>query len=226
MSLYDTMINQFSCGCVMVGDVPTVTRCEDHGGYIVACHNQNVPERRYRNKGGDLNIWQGTLLHNLRRLKDQCFSFVFAYPELNILSPMSWLTHEAWRNTDMEMFRHLKRILKPGGYISFVVDPSVLHTVTYQASKVGLTIEIKGAVFDTFDPPASSTLAYTATDAKIHMLLYNEHRTKIPKSGSRILDISGLKLAHTMKRKKGNLLLVLAGHPLQFDTVRKRLEEF
>lgn len=225
MSHLDTMINHFNCGCVVVGDIPSIARCEEHDGCIVAFHNQNVPFRRWSNEAEDLNVWQGTLLHNLRRIKDGCFSFIFAYPELNILGPMNWLRPEAWRNADMEMMGHLKRILKPGGYISFVVDPSVLHTVTYQVSKLKMKIDVRGCILDRFEPSPSATLAYSLADAKVHLIVYNEYRDKIPEKGSRILDLSGLKLPYVLKRKKGNKLLVLTGHPYHFDKVTARLED-
>uniref|UniRef100_A0AB39CE26 Uncharacterized protein n=1 Tax=Pseudomonas phage HRDY3 TaxID=3236930 RepID=A0AB39CE26_9VIRU len=222
MSRYDTMINHFNCGCVLVGDVPTITRCEEHNGFIVTSHNQNVPERRFSNEHG--TVWQGTLLHSLRKIKDECFSYVYAYPEHHVLNAFNWLRPDAWRNKQMEEMRHLQRILKPGGYITFVVDPSVSHTVIYQAYRLGMTVEVRDCVTERFDPPKFSELSYATADAKVQLLVYNGHRDKIPEKGGRVLDISGMKLDKILKRKKKNSLLVLAGHPYQFDIVKKRLE--
>lgn len=222
MSHLDTMISFFSCGCHATGDIPTLARCEEHDGFIVVCHNHNVQERRFSNEHG--TVWQGTLLHSLRKLKDGQFSYVFAYPEHHVLNAMNWITPRAWRDAEMEMMRHLKRILAPGGYISFIVDPSVSHTVIYQAYKLGMKVDMKGCTFEFFEKQPYSEQSFAYADGKLRLLVYNEYREPVPAQGSRILDISGIKLNRVEKRKKKNKLLVLAGHPRQFDIVKKRLE--
>jgi len=222
MSYLDTMISYFNCGCHATGDIPILSRCEEHNGFIVVCANHDVKHQRFSNAYG--TVWQGTLLHNLRKLKDAQFSYVFAYPEHHVLNAMNWFTPKAWRDTDMELMHHLKRILAPGGYISFIVDPSVSHTVLYQAYKLGMKVDVKDATYEFFEKQPYSELSYAFADAKLHFIVYNDYREKIPESGSKILDISGIKLSRVEKRKKKNSLLVLAGHPRQFEIVKKRLE--
>lgn len=219
----DTMISYFSCGCHATGDIPTLSRCEEHDGFVVVCHNQNISERRFANEIG--HVWQGTLLHNLRKLKDAQFSYVFAYPEHHVLNAMNWITPRAWRDANMEMMRHLKRVLAPGGYIAFIVDPSVAHTVIYQAYKLGMSVDVKSPTFEYFAKQPYSELSFAFADAKIRLIVYNEYRSPIPASGSAVLDISGIKVDRVLRRKKKNKLLVLAGHPKQFDIVQKRLSQ-
>lgn len=223
MSYLDTMISHFSCGCHATGDIPILSRCAEHNGHVVVCSNHNVKERRFSSKNG--SVWQGTLLHNLRKIGDKKFSYIFAYPEHHVLYAMNWVTPKAWRDADMEMMQHLKRILKPGGYISFVVDPEVSHTVIYQAYRLGLEVSVRKPTFEYFDQQPYSTASFAFAAAKIHLIVYNEYRDKIPESGSKILDISGIKMSNVLKRKKGNSLLVLAGHSIQFDRVKKHLED-
>jgi len=221
MSRLDTMISFFSCGCHVEGDIPTLSRCEEHNGFVVVCHNQNVQERSFKSERG--TVWQGTLLHNLRRLRDDQFSYIFAYPEHQVLNAMKWVTPKAWRDTKMEMMYHLKRILKPGGYISMVVDPDVSNTVVYQAAKLKLKIDVRPFTFEYFEKEPYSTSSFAFADAKAHYILYKGYREKIPKSGSCVLDISGIKIQHVEKRKKDNKLLVLTGHNRQFDIVKNLL---
>ena len=221
MNPYETMISYYSCGCHAEGDIPTLSRCEEHDGYVVVCHNQNVQQRSFKSERG--TVWQGTLLHNLRRLKDAQFSYVFAYPEHHVLNAFRWITPKAWRDADMEMMHHLKRILQPGGYVSIVVDSEVSHTVLYQAAKLKMKIDVRPPTFEYFEKEPYSTASFAFADAKAHYILYNGYRDKIPKSGSAVLDISGIKMQHVEKRKKDNKMLVLTGHSRQFEIVKRLL---
>lgn len=221
MSRLDTMISLYNCGCYAVGDIPILSRCEEHNGHVVVCHNQNVSTDRFVHR--DMTLWQGTLLHNLRRLKAEQFSYIFAYPEHNELSASQWLTPDGWRRMRIEWIAQLKRVLKPGGYISMIVEPSVSHTVLYQAQLLGLNVDVRPHTTEHFEKEPYSTHSFAFADAKTHLILYNGYREKVPRKGSAILDISGIKIAHSEKRRHKNKMLVLCSHPYQFNSIKKRL---
>lgn len=221
MDRLDTMISLFNCGCYATGDIPTLSRCEEHNGFIVVCHNQNVKHEKFVHR--DMTLWQGTLLHNLRKLKAEQFSYIFGYVEHNELSASKWLTPTGWRNLRLEWMAQLKRVLAPGGYISLIFDPEVTHTVLYQAELLGMSVDIRPHTLDQFQKEPLSTHSYAFADAKVHLILYNGYREKIPKKGSAILDISGIKVSHSEKRKYKNKMLVLCAHPYQFNKIKQRL---
>lgn len=221
MSHLNTMISLFNCGCYATGDIPTLSRCEEHNGFIVVCHNQNVKHEKYVHS--DMTLWQGTLLHNLRKLKAAQFSYIFAYVEHNELSASKWLTPTGWRNLRLEWMEHLKRVLKPGGYISMIINPEVVHTVLYQAALLGLSVDVRPHTLEHFEKEPFSTHSYAFADAKVHLILYNQYRDKVPKQGSAILDISGIKISHSERRRKGNKMLVLCAHSYQFNKIKQRL---
>lgn len=221
MSHLSTMISLYSCGCHATGDIPTLSRCEEHGGYVVVCHNHSVQKRSLKKGRAILRL--DTLLHNLRRLKDNRYSYIFAYPEHHVMHAMAHMTPKAWRDTDMEMMGHLYRVLKPGGYISIIVDPSVSNTVLYQAAKLGFKVDVRPYTFEFFEKEPFSTASFAFADVKAHYILYKGHREKLPESGAHVLDISGVKLQYVERKLRKNKLMVLTGHVLQFNRVKTLL---
>lgn len=221
MSRLDTMISLYNCGCYAVGDIPILSRCEEHNGFVVVCHNQNVKEERFVHR--DMTLWQGTLLHNLRKLKAEQFSYIFAYPEHSELYASQFMSPLGWRNMRLEWLAHLKRVLKPGGYISMIFDPAVTHTVLYQAALLGLSVDVRPHTSEHYTKEPYSTHSYAFADAKAHLILYNGYREKVPKSGSAILDISGIKISRSERKRHKNKMLVLCAHPYQFNKIKQRL---
>lgn len=222
MNRYSKMISLFSCGCHATGDIPTLSRCAEHNGWIVACHNIDVPAAEFKSKS--MTLWQGTLLHSLRRLAADKFSYIYAYPEHHVLYALSWLTPKAWREHNMEMMQQLYRVLKPGGFISIVVDPSVVHSLLYQAHKVGFSVDVRGYTMEYFEAEVLSSTSFAYADAKAHFFLYKGYREKVPKKGAYILDISGIKIAKSERmRKDGNKMLTLCTSTYRFDRLKKAL---
>lgn len=222
MSRYDKMISLFSCGCHATGDIPTLSRCEEHNGWIVVCHNIDVPPAEYKCKY--MTLWQGTLLHSLRRLGTEKFSYIYAYPEHHVMNAMDWMTPKAWRDHEMEMMKQLYRILKPGGYISVVVDPGVVHSLLYQAHKIGFDVKVKKFTTEYFEAEPMSNTSFAYADAKAHFILYKGYREPVPEKGAYILDISGIKIAKSEKmRKKGNRMLTLCTSTYRFNRLKAML---
>lgn len=104
-----------------------------------------------------------------------------------------------------------------------IVEPSVTHTVLYQAALLGLSVDVRPHTTEFFEKEPYSTHSFAFADAKTHLILYNGYRDKVPKKGSAILDISGIKIAHSEKRRHKNKMLVLCSHPYQFNSIKKRL---
>lgn len=198
-----------------------VSRCAEHGGYVVVCHNQNVKKDSFVHER--MTLWQDTLLHGLRRMGENKFSFIFAYPEHHVLNAYKQVTPRAWRDARLEMFQHFKRILKPGGFMSMIVDPDVFSTVIYQAILAGLDFEIKKNTFEYFDPEPYSTASFAYADAKAHIILYKDYIDPIPEKGSAILDLTGVKLRHSEKYRKGNKMLTLCTNTYHFERLKKKL---
>lgn len=220
---YETMISYYSCGCYAVGDIPTISRCAEHNGWIVVQHNQNLREDKFKN--GPVTVWLGALLQQLKKLPDEKFSYVYAYPPHTALTPFNWMTPLGWRNARMDLMYHLARILKPGGYISMVFEPSLINSIAYHAAQHGLKIDVRDFTFELFDKEPFSTESYAFADAKAHFILYKGYRERVPKSGAHLLDITGIKPQHALKRLKKNRLLVLTQHQYQFQKIRTLIGE-
>ena len=218
---FDTMISHYSCGCYAVGDIPILSRCTEHNGWIVVQHNQSLREDKHKN--GPVTIWLGALLQQMRKLPDNKFSYIFAYPPHSVLNPMNWMTPKGWRNTRMDLMHELARVLKPGGYISMVFDPSVSDSIAYHAAQAGLNVDVRKYTFEYFEKEPYSSESFAFADCKAHFILYKGEREPVPKKGAYLLDITGIKTQYVEKRLKQNRLLVLTQHQYQFQRVRTLL---
>jgi hypothetical protein len=99
----------------------------------------------------------------------------------------------------------------------------VTHTVLYQAALLGLTVEARKHTLEHYQKEPYSTHSFAFDDAKTHLILYNEYRDKVPKKGSAILDISGIKIARSERMRHKNKMLVLCSHPYQFNRIKELL---
>lgn len=215
------MINLYSCGCHATGDIPIMTRCEQHNGWIVAAIEQ--ARRKEVLKTRRVTVWHDTLYNNLRRLPDQHFHHIFAYPEHDLLYAYSHMTPKAWREANIELFAQIKRLLKPGGYATLIVDYGALHTVLYQAAMVGLQHKIGKTLLKEFIPEPMYSRKYEFTDAKIMVDLFVGEKIKLPESGERVLDISSILLDRTLRRAKDNKILALCSCPHRFKLIKENV---
>lgn len=218
----DQMINLFVCGCHATGDIPAVSRCATHGGFVVSAYNHTVQRKVY--KHSRMTLVQDSLLNSLRRLPDEKFIHVFSYPEHGLLYAYNWVTPKAWRDLRLEFMSELFRVLKPGGYITFLLDPNVMHTVVYQAHLLGFGVEIRPPFIQEFHAEAFLKSSYSYSDAKMHIVLSKGKRASIPDSGEFVLDTSSILLRHSTKRAKGNKLLALTSDAVRFNIIKKELE--
>lgn len=132
------MRNFYSCGCYTCDDVPIVSRCGEHNGWVVCRTSFRVTNPRQLS-GERLKIIHHNLydvLENLRRPLD----LVFAYPEFDLFGAVHQMSDYGWRTQRMEIFEHIKRLLKPDGMAVFVVDVIDLGTTLYQAQLAGFEV--------------------------------------------------------------------------------------
>lgn len=216
------MINLYSCGCHATGDIPILTRCAIHNGWIVAAIEQT--RRREVLKTKRVTIWHDTLYNNLRKLPDARFHHIFAYPEHGILFATQHMTRTTWREANIELFAQIKRLLKPGGYATLIVDAHVLHTVLYQARMAKLDFKIGRILFNEFVPEPLYSRAYWFTDAKIMVDLFVDRKTKLPESGELVLDISSILLDRTLRRAKDNKVLALCSCPHRYKLIKRNVK--
>lgn len=216
------MLNLYSCGCHAEGDFSALSRCADHNGYIVA----TLEHARSRQviKSGSLTVWHDTLLNNLRRLKDQTFDHIFAYPEHDWFYAMQFMTPSAWRDQKMELFYHIRRLLKPHGYATLIVDYYALHTVLYQSEIHGFDVSLGKPLCKEFIPEPLYAKAYQFTDAKATVNLWKGERQNLPEFGATVLDVSSILLDRTMRRAKDNRVLALCGCPHRFRLIKENFQ--
>src|SRR5690606_7088607 len=204
------VMSLYNCGCIVSGDIPAISRCTKHNGHIVASFNHSM-ERRVC-KSDRLDLIQGPLVKTLRRFKPDMFWRIFV-SDLNDFYTYNWLTPRGWRNTKNLVIRELYRVLKPGGSVSCVIDPAVVHTVVYQARMVGFKVKVAGTLQRFF----AADLMFKDTEdfyaQKIHVRLYKDEILPLPDSGEYILDITCTMLRDAEKIKKGNKLVALTAEP-------------
>lgn len=215
------MKNIYSCGCHAEGDIPILSRCKDHNGYIVAA-TEHARTREVFNKSR-LTVWHDTLENNLSRLPDAAFEHIFSYPEHDLFYAQSFMTRKAWRDSPMGLFAHIKRLLKPEGYATLVVDYGALHTVLYQAGLADLDFKVGRTLFKEFIPEPLYGKAYEFTDAKVIVDLFVGSRKLLPETGAKVLDLSSILLDRTMRRSKQNKVLAFCNCPNRFKLIKKTL---
>lgn len=135
------MRNLYSCGCYVVGDVPVLSRCAYHNGYLVASLDNRVTKRQQL-KFGNCRIVHEHLSEVLPKL-NKPLDFAFSYPESHQFLAHQFCTPLGWTTARIEVFAHLKRLLKPEGKAVFIVDTHILRTVLYQAMLQGFQTDVR-----------------------------------------------------------------------------------
>lgn len=128
------MRNFYNCGCYVADDVSVISRCEHHNGWVVARTDFKVtnPRQLVVGKRKRLKVIHHNMYDVLEHLK-RPLDLIFAYPEFALFGVQHQLTPFGLRNSRMEVFDHILRLLKPDGKAVFLIDPVDLGVVTYQA---------------------------------------------------------------------------------------------
>lgn len=215
------MLNLYSCGCYAEGDIPTLSRCEEHNGFIVAVTGK--PRTRTTFKSGRILLWHDSLEENLKRLPDAKFAHIFSYPDHDVFYAYHHTAPHAWRNAEPVLLQHLKRLLKPGGYATLIVDGAVLHTLLYHAALVGLDAKVNRVLYKEFVPEPMYSRSYEFTDAKIMVDIYAGEKKNLPDSGEYVLDTSSILLDRVKRRAKSNKIVALCSCPSRFLLIKRDL---
>lgn len=135
------MRNFYSCGCYVSDDVPVISRCEHHDGWVVCRTDFQVTHPRQFQKG-NLKVIHQNLLDVMPMLK-RSLDFAFCYPNPSLFYAPSNMTDRGFAAYRMEFMFHLKRLLSDDGCALFVVDPCDLHVLLYQAYLLDFTCDIR-----------------------------------------------------------------------------------
>lgn len=138
------MRNLYNCGCYVADDVPVISRCAQHNGWVVARVSHQVTRPRQLTYGDKLKIIHHNLYDVLPNLKKP-FDFVLAYPEYNLFSAQQQLTAEGFIRSRMELFDHIQRLLKPDSKAVIIVDVCNMASAVYQALLRGFEVHTRFA---------------------------------------------------------------------------------
>ena len=130
------MRNFYSCGCYVADDVPVISRCAQHNGWVVCRTNYRVTHPRQLLVGSKVKILHHNLYDVLPHLRRQV-DLIFAYPEYDLFAVAHQLSPFGFASQRMEIFEHVQRLLKPEGKAVFIIDPVDLGTMLYQAKLHG-----------------------------------------------------------------------------------------
>ena len=129
------MRNFYNCGCYVSGDVPVLTRCALHNGWVVARTDCTVNQPRLFRQGR-VKVVHDNLLSSLPRLKRK-YDLVFSYPEYELLAFAHQLTDLGFARSRMEFFSELTRLLGVDGKAILVLDPDQVAMALYQLRLLG-----------------------------------------------------------------------------------------
>jgi len=136
------MRNLYSCGCYVADDVPVVSRCGLHNGWVVCRHDCDVTEPQSLVVHKRLKIIHDNLYSVLPKLTKP-LDFVFAYPDYRLFGSHTQLTPAGFANARIELFAHLLRLLRPTGMAVFILDVHVSHYCYYQAVLHGFDVHTR-----------------------------------------------------------------------------------
>jgi hypothetical protein len=134
------MLNVYSCGCSAV-DVPVMSRCVEHNGYVVASIDNKVekPEIR-RSDDKSLTIIHDKLLPSMRRIKEGKVGLIFTYPDHCLFALRDTIDDKLFTTFPDKFFPECDRVLNDDGHIVLIVEGFVLHSVLYCAIKSGFKV--------------------------------------------------------------------------------------
>ena len=124
--------NYYSCGCYTSADVPILSRCAEHNGWVVARSGYDISQPRVY-KQPRLRICHADAFDVLRKIKPVDFAFVYAqstwFSYLRVVTPLGFA------RARMEL---LERLFKVTDKAVIVVDPEDYGALAYQAELLGL----------------------------------------------------------------------------------------
>ena len=134
------MLNLYSCGCTVAGDVPILSRCSEHNTFIVSALVDKVGKRRsFRVENKRIRHYPMREALESFNSKNIKFDLICGYPDHNPLHAYNAL-ESGWsilRNTE---FDDLYLALKSDGHMLLVVEQTVLSRTLYDALLAGFNL--------------------------------------------------------------------------------------
>lgn len=146
------MLNFYSCGCTADGDIPVLSRCGEHNGYVVAAVRDKVLKRASF-RVDDLRIRHHPLKETLATIREKKIKFdlICSYPEHAHLYAYNSMD-EGWRLRVNPQLGELYDSLTNDGHLVFVVEQTLLARVIYDCLMHGFCMNSVSVV--------SSIIAY------------------------------------------------------------------
>lgn len=210
--------NLYSCGCYAYGPISALSRCSKHNGYIIVAFNYDVTREVFKHKG--LTLIAEKFDDQMEKFKPNQFHWIMCYPEHNVLYSYNYVPMTAWLDVELSLFKHLRRLLAPGGYVTLIVDMTTLHTCMYQAKLQGFSVKVRKHITFQFDPELLSPIPHSYTALKACVMLYVDE-VDMPDE-YKILDCSGIHFDHTLRRAGNNPICVTTSNRRVFDAIKAR----
>lgn len=135
------MLNFYSCGCTAQGDVPAISRCAEHNGWIVATVKNEVTKKQMVKANGT------TLAHApVEEVLQKCierkmhFDLICSFPEHAVFYAMNSVLQDAWRQKINPIMPLLYQCLSKKGHMVFIVEQSLLARLLYDGAMAGFEI--------------------------------------------------------------------------------------
>ncbi len=136
-----TIENIYNCGCVAY-DVPVLTRCEVHNGYVVATVPETKVLRPKTYKLDGFRLIHSDLKKVVHKLQDGFVDLVLSYPQHDPFYVRSHLTPAGtFRFGDKDIFKDYYRVLSDDGSMFLIVEYSVLAEALLACTFAGFKIQ-------------------------------------------------------------------------------------
>ena len=134
--------NYYSCGCYTTADVPVISRCEHHNGWVVCRTGGNIITPRVHVRSPKIRICNAEILDVMAKLKSPV-RLVFSYVEPGLFSHAKQYSTYGFSSARLEYFALLKNVLSDKGCAVLIIDPEDLAAVHYQAMLQGFDIDLR-----------------------------------------------------------------------------------
>lgn len=179
-------LNFYSCGCTAY-NVPIMSRCVEHNGYITAARDVEVTidtRKSFVSHDKSLAVLNDTLIPAMRRLRDKSVGLIFSYPDQFVFGVRTHLSSSAFTALPDSFFPECDRILRDDGTIALIVEHFVLSSVVFCAHMAGFRISSVSTVRMAIkDEPLTSTFINEYSAYKACIVLRKRDAGHRPKVG-------------------------------------------
>lgn len=134
--------NYYSCGCYTTADVPVISRCEHHNGWVVNRTGHSIIRPRVFAKASNIRICNAEIYDVMDKLKSPV-DILFCYADVELFFHARMMTPVGFAKTRSEFFIRLKQTLGDNGVAVLVIDPEDMAYVYYQATLHGFSVDAR-----------------------------------------------------------------------------------